>query len=143
MHVSPTAGFYLRAIRLRCPNCGGGPVFTSWFRMCPACPGCGLHFDREPEGGYWVGSYTINLFATEALLAAIFVIGLVLSWPEPAWGGIVAADIVAAVAFPSLFFPFSKTLFLAVDLTFRPTEPADFEAPLELAPRARPRAGGR
>ncbi len=111
--------------------------------MCPACPACGLHFDREPEGGYWVGSYTINLFATEALLAAIFVIGLVLTWPEPAWGRIVAADIAAAIAFPSLFFPFSKTLFLAVDLTFRPTEPGDFEAPEELVPRARPRAGGR
>jgi hypothetical protein len=111
--------------------------------MCPACPTCGLHFDREPEGGYWVGSYTINLFATEVLLGAIFVIGLVLTWPEPAWGGIVAADIVAALVFPAFFFPFSKTLFLAVDLTFRPVEPGDFAAPLEPPLRARPRAGGR
>ncbi len=60
---------FLRALRLRCPACGGGPVFVSWVRMCPSCPSCGIRFDREPEGGYWVGSNTINLFATEATFA--------------------------------------------------------------------------
>lgn len=140
--MSCTRNPVLRALRLRCPNCGGGPVFTSWFRMCPSCPSCGLRFDREPEGGYWVGSYTINLFVTEAVLAGVFAGGLALGWPAPAWGRIVAADVAAAVAFPALFFPFSRTLFLALDLAFRPREPGDFVQPRELAPKARPRTSG-
>jgi hypothetical protein len=35
------------------------------------------------------------------------------------------------VLFPIFFFPWSKTLFIAVDLTFRPDEPGDFEQPRE------------
>ena len=54
-----------RALRLRCPNCGGGPIFDSWLRMRGRCPRCG-------------------------------------------------------------FFPFSKTLFLAFDLVFRPPSPEEF-----------------
>jgi uncharacterized protein (DUF983 family) len=128
------------AIRLRCPNCGGGPVFTSWFRMCPNCPACGLHFDREPEGGYWVGSYTINLFATELVLGTIFLWGMVAGWPDPPWNTIITAEAGTALGFPALFFPFSRTLFLALDLYFRPREPDDFAEPRELAPTQR---GGR
>jgi hypothetical protein len=116
-------------------------VFTSWFKICPSCPTCGLRFDREPEGGYWVGSYTVNLMVTEALLGAIFLGGLILTWPQPAWSAMVAADGAAALLFPPFFFPFSKTLFLAVDLMFRPREPEDFVVPHEPAPA--PRTGRR
>ncbi len=122
---------YLRALRLRCPGCGGGPVFLSWFRMCPSCPSCGLHFDREPQGGYWVGSYSINLMATEILFGIVFGGVLFATWPDPPWEILTYGDAALMVIFPILFFPFSKTLFLAVDLTFRPHEPEDFETPHE------------
>jgi len=127
---------FLRAVRLRCPACGGGPVFVSWLRMCPSCPSCGINFDREPQGGYWVGATTINLFATEAVFALAFVGALVATWPAPPWDFIVWSDVALMVVFPVIFFPFSKTLFIAVDLTFRPREPSDFEQPRE--PAARP-----
>ena len=128
---------YLRALRLRCPACGGRPMFLSWVRMCPNCPSCGLHFDREPEGGYWVGSYTINLMFTEAVFAGGFVLAVILTWPNPPWDALLLADAALMVICPILFFPWSKALFLAIDLTFRPDEPGDFEEPREAALKPR------
>jgi hypothetical protein len=107
--------------------------------MCPSCPSCGLRFDREPEGGYWVGSYTLNLFATELAFAVAFVGALVLTWPDPPWRALVWGDLALMITFPMAFFPWSKTLFIAIDLTFRPQEPDDFRQPEEPAGRV----GGR
>jgi len=129
------ASRFARALRLRCPSCGGGPVFVSWFRMCPSCPSCGLNFDREPEGGYWVGSYSVNLFATEAVFFVALVLSLALTWPTPPWDLIVWGDLALMLTFPLFFFPWSKTLFIAIDLIFRPREPGDFVQPVEPAPR--------
>ena len=106
-------------------------MFLTWLRMCPNCPSCGIHFDREPQGGYWIGSYTINLMATETLFVVAFVGALLATWPDPPWDLLIYGDVALMIAFPIFFFPFSKTLFLAVDLTFRPNEPEDFEAPHE------------
>lgn len=127
---------FLRALRLRCPACGGGPVFVSWVTMCPSCPSCGIRYDREPEGGYWVGSNTINLFATEGTFAVSFVATLVATWPAPPWDLMLWGGMALMLLLPVLYYPFSKTLFIAVDLTFRPDEPRDYERPTE--PLARP-----
>jgi uncharacterized protein (DUF983 family) len=130
---------FLRAVRLRCPACGGGPVFVSWLRMCPNCPSCGLRFDREPEGGYWVGSNTINLFATEGIFAVFFVAAAAITWPNPPWDLLLWAGVALMLLFPVFFFPWSKTLFIAVDLIFRPEEPGDFLPPKEPSPVHRTR----
>jgi uncharacterized protein (DUF983 family) len=131
--------FFFRALRLRCPACGGGPVFVTWHRMCPSCPNCGLRFDREPEGGYWVGSNTINLFTSEAVFAVYFVSFIWLTWPTPPWDAVLWAGMALMVLFPIFFFPWSKTLFVAVDLVFRPPAPEDFEQPREPSPAERNR----
>jgi hypothetical protein len=103
--------------------------------MCPSCPCCGLNFDREPEGGYWIGSYSVNLFVTEAVFFFAFVVALLLTWPTPPWDALIWGDVGLMLIFPILFFPFSKTLFIAIDLTFRPREPGDYEQPQEPAVR--------
>ena len=126
---------YFRALRLRCPACGGGPVFVTWVRMCPSCPSCGLNFDREPEGGYWVGSNTINLFASEAAFAVCFVGSIIATWPSPPWDLLLWGGMALMLLFPVFFFPFSKTLFIATDLAFRPEHPGDFKQPHEPAPK--------
>ena len=60
-----------RALRLRCPHCGGGPLFTvRWFRMRDRCPKCRLRLERG-EQGYIVGAYMFNIVAAELLFAAI------------------------------------------------------------------------
>ena len=77
---------------------------------------------------------------TEAALAAAFLIGMWVTWPQPPWDLLVYGDIAIAAIVPVLIFPYSKTLFIAVDLTFRPEEPEDYETPREIAPHpTRPR----
>ena len=73
-----------RALRLRCPHCGGGPIFVSWARLLPNCPVCGLGLERG-EQGYWLGAYFFNLMAMETLFS-IWVVGLLWwTWPTPPW----------------------------------------------------------
>jgi len=121
---------FRRALRLRCPLCGGHPILLSWFTVAPSCPGCGLHLDRD-EPGYWIGSYTVNLFLTEGFLAVAFLAGLLLTWPVVPWTWFTAIGIALAVLVPILVFPHTKVLYLAVDLAFRPVEDSDLTTPRE------------
>lgn len=114
-----------RALRLCCPQCGGGPLFTGWFRMAEACPSCGLRTERG-EQGYIVGAYMFNIVAAEGLWAVLFIATLAGTWPEPPWNLLLWVGGGMMLVLPFLLYPFSKTLFLAFDLLFRP--PADTEA---------------
>lgn len=113
------ARYTWRALRRRCPNCGGGELWTSWLRMRPECPRCGLHLERS-EQGYVVGAYMFNLIAAELMFGAIFVGVLLATWPHPPWTVLQVGGGLLMLAMPLLFYPFSKTLFLAFDLLFRP-----------------------
>ena len=90
--------------------------------MRARCPRCGLPMERG-EQGYQVGSYMFAIIAAELVFAAIFVAILVISWPDPPWDLLLYGGMILMVVVPLLFFPFSKTLFLAFDLTFRPATP--------------------
>jgi uncharacterized protein (DUF983 family) len=126
-------------MRLRCPHCGGGPIFTSWSRLLPVCPVCGLGLERGEEG-YWLGAYFFNLMAMETVFS-IWVVGFLLeTWPDPPWDIVQLSTAVLMVVFPIVFFPFSKTLVLAFDLLMRPPDEHDFAAPREPSPQPR-RAG--
>lgn len=108
-----------RALTLRCPHCGGGPVRVHWFRLREACGACGARLERG-EQDYFLGGMMFNLVLSELLFAAIFVTVLVLLWPTVPWDGIaVGAPLGMAIA-PVLLYPVSKLLWLAVDLAFRP-----------------------
>jgi uncharacterized protein (DUF983 family) len=113
---------FWRAIRLRCPNCGGGPIFRSWFRMRPYCPACGLPLERGDQG-YQVGSYMFNIIAAELIFVLVFLGTVLVTWPSPPWHLLQYGGIILMILAPVLFFPFSKTLFLAFDLLFRPATP--------------------
>ena len=63
---------FSRALRLRCPHCGGGPIFVRWSRLVPNCPVCGLGLERGEEG-YWLGAYFFNLMAVETVFSVWFV----------------------------------------------------------------------
>jgi uncharacterized protein (DUF983 family) len=117
--IRRVAGLVWRAMRLRCPNCGGGPIFQSWLRMRTRCPVCGLALERGEEG-YQVGSYMFNIVAAELLFLAVFLVVLRLTWPTPPWTLLQYGGVGLMILAPFVFFPFSKTLFLAFDLLFRP-----------------------
>jgi hypothetical protein len=86
--------------------------------------------DRD-EPGYWLGSYTVNLFVTEGFFASVFVGGMLLTWPAVPWTllGIVCGTL--AILSPLATFPHSKLLYLAIDLAFRPLDPDDLTVPRE------------
>ena len=133
---------FSRALRLRCPVCAGHPILLSWFTLCPSCPVCGFRLDRH-EPGYWLGSYTINLFATEGAFAIFFVAGMAFFWPDVPWNAMTWGGLVTVLVTPVVLFPFTKTLYLAIDLCFRPPEPPDLATPIErgfVAPPVRPPA---
>ena len=121
---------FLRAMRLRCPHCGGGPIFVTWSHLVPNCPVCGPGLERG-EPGYWLGAYFFNLMAVETVFA-IWVPGFLWwTWPDPPWGLLQITTAVLMVIFPVFFFPYSKTLFLAFDLLVRPPTDEDFAVPHE------------
>jgi uncharacterized protein (DUF983 family) len=103
-----------RAIGLRCPRCGGTPLFTGWFAMAPACALCGLVYERAQ--GYWVGAIYVNYGVT----TAIAVTGFFLTWRqvplalELAWWG------AFVVLFPLWFFRYSRSVWLSLEFLLNP-----------------------
>jgi hypothetical protein len=89
------------------------------------CPTCGLALERGESSDFWIGAYVFNLVGGELLAIGIPIVWLIQSSPNPPWGRIQALAIVLAVVMPLLLFPFSRTLWLAWDLSFRPFEPGD------------------
>ena len=88
--------------------------------MAAACPQCHLVTDRG-ESGYALGGIWLNLFAAETVNTAMWVTVAVVTWPDVPWGTLQIVGPITAIATPLFFYPFSKTLFLALDLHFRPT----------------------
>jgi uncharacterized protein (DUF983 family) len=127
-----TATMFSRALRLRCPHCGGAPIFLTWSHLVPNCPVCGLGLERG-EQGYWLGAYFFNLMAVEVVFSVWFVGFLVFTWPNPPWQLFQVSSIVLMLIVPFAFFPYSKTLFLAFDLLVRPPSEEDFAVPHEEA----------
>src|SRR5258706_15484231 len=101
-----------RSLRLRCPVCGVGKVFSSLFLVTPSCSGCGLDFRREQ--GYYIGAMYINYGLTTAVMIGVGVplagrvSNAALLWPLGTFG----------VVFPLLFFRYSRSLWLGLDLYF-------------------------
>jgi hypothetical protein len=83
------------------------------------CPACGIPLERGEEG-YQVGSYMFNIIAAELIFVLVFLGVVLATWPSPPWELLKWGGISLMILAPIVFFPFSKTLFLAFDLLFRP-----------------------
>ncbi len=86
--------------------------------MADDCPRCGHHFEREE--GYWVSAIIVNTAATEALFAIFFVAGIFATLPDIRWLPLLVIGVVTNLVFPVLFYPFSKTIWVAMDVYFHP-----------------------
>lgn len=84
--------------------------------MVDECPRCGLHFEREP--GYWAGALAFNLILTGGVFAVVFVVMLALTMPEVPVVSMLAVLVPIAVLGPLVAYPFSKTVWVAVDRAF-------------------------
>lgn len=105
-----------RGITRRCARCGSGHLFKGWFTIVDDCPRCGLHFEREQ--GYWSGALAINMLLVGGLFAIVFVTILALTIPDIPVGLTLAICIPIAVLGPIVLYPFSKTIWVAVDRAF-------------------------
>ena len=108
-----------RAVRLRCPHCGGGPVLAHWFKMRPRCGKCGLAIERG-ERDYFIGSMMFNLVVSELLFATAFVATLIIAGPNVPWDFLQWGAPLGMGVAPFILFPFSKLAWLGFDILLRP-----------------------
>ena len=96
-----------RGLRLKCPVCGEGRLFATYFVMNKNCPVCGVGFAREH--GQWVGSLDINTLLTAVVLMAFVGFGPLWSLPTS-----LVVYCSAAVIFPLLTFRPVRGLWTAI-----------------------------
>lgn len=103
----------LRGLLKHCARCGSGHLFRRWVSIKPDCPGCGLHFEREQ--GYWAGALAINFILTGGLYLITIGTILAITIPEVPVVPVLAIVIPIGVLGPIIAYPFSKTIWIAVD----------------------------
>lgn len=87
--------------------------------MRERCPCCQVQFKRED--GYFLGAYALNLVLAEFLglgLALYLLFGTDLRDLPLGWQMVLAGGL--AVIFPILLFPYSRTIWMALDLMLNP-----------------------
>jgi hypothetical protein len=89
--------------------------------MTERCPRCGHLYERE--SGYWVMAIVINTAVMEALFAVLFLAVVVTTMPDVDWRSLLIALVVTNGIFPIFFYPFSKTIWVAIDLYMHPNDP--------------------
>jgi uncharacterized protein (DUF983 family) len=112
---------FARGATKRCPRCGSGKLFKSWFRIRDRCPRCGLRLERE-EGGF-LGAMTINYIVTAGVWVVLLVVWLVVDLPDLHVAALTIASLAVAGLFPLLFWPLSKTIWASVDYLIYRTSP--------------------
>ena len=105
-----------RGIKRSCPICGNGKIFSTYFKLKAACPQCTYNFSRED--GYWVGAIIMNTAVTFALFLLLFIVSIVAMAPDIDWMVLLVIGVATNLIFPVIFYPFSKTIWMAFDLVF-------------------------
>lgn len=111
-----------RGLIKRCPRCGGGRLFRTWWSIRDRCPTCGLRFAREE--GYFTGVYLVN-FAFVLTVLFLYSMGFAIwigSNPGASLVPVLVVGVVIAIVLPVGFYPFARTLWAALDLAMTPME---------------------
>jgi uncharacterized protein (DUF983 family) len=97
----------LSGLKLRCPQCGKGPVFDGYLRFRNACAVCGADFTAADAGD---GPAVFVILIVGAIVAPLLVIlQVVIDLPD--WLAL-AITLIATVVLCLLFLPpFKATLF--------------------------------
>jgi hypothetical protein len=72
-----------------------------------------------------LGAVTINTIVTFGAILVVLVVGMIASYPDLAVVPIVVACLVVAVVVPIVVFPFTYTIWGAIDLAMHPLQPAE------------------
>lgn len=92
------------------------------------CPSCHLKLDRG-ESDFFIGAYTLNLVVAELLVVVGGLLVLRSTWPDVPWDGMMYGLAGLMITAPIALYPFSRQVWLAIDLILRPAEPTDFSTP--------------
>jgi uncharacterized protein (DUF983 family) len=104
-----------RALRLRCPRCGEGPIFRRLITYSEhaACPRCGFVYDPRGES-------LVFMYFSTAFLTGIMVVVMLLTHPEDvAWARV--RIVAAALALYVLSMPSRKALAIALNFLNTPS----------------------
>jgi uncharacterized protein (DUF983 family) len=107
-----------RALRLRCPLCGGGRMFRGLMTMNRECSHCGLRYERA--SGYFLGSIYVNYTVTAVIASALYLIPMLVTGRPVTW--LIVPSIAICVIFPLFFFRYARSLWLAGDIYLSPDE---------------------
>ncbi len=124
----------LRGLRKRCPRCGRGKLFVTWFAPVEGCPLCDLRFEKE-EGGY-LGAMTLNYAVGIGAWIAMLAVVLVFTVPVVPVVPLMGASAVLLIGLPLWFYPRSKMLWAAVEFLVLRADP-DYREPVPRDPRAK------
>jgi len=106
-----------RALALKCPRCGEGPLFRNWFTMHHHCDHCDFVFERAP--GFFLGSAYVNyafMAITITILYMTLHFGLELS------NEVLAAPLLLyCIVVPLVLFRYARAWWLAMDCYFDTT----------------------
>ena len=91
--------------------------------MLDECPGCGLRFERVP--GQWLGSWFLNICLAQVLVIGIVLGGVIAAYPDPPLLLLGLVGGAVTVLFPIWFFPYSRMIWVAIDIAMRPLEWAE------------------
>ena len=108
-------------LRLKCPRCGEGQMFSGMFKMRSECGNC--HFRFEREAGYFVGAMYIN-YGMTVLIAFAGYFALDYCTPISFLQNFILWIVFSAL-FPVVFFRYSRSLWLSLDYILNPSEPPD------------------
>lgn len=109
-----------RSLLRHCPYCGGGGIFKGWFSLKERCPHCNVLY--EPEDGYLLGAYVVNIGLT-AVVAVAVVISLMV-WSSLSTLQIQLIGAGLAIGIPIFLYPYTLLFWITLDLTIHP--PGDF-----------------
>lgn len=107
-----------RAIRLRCPLCGAGRLYASWFKMRPECPVCQAKFERE--AGFFLGSIYFNYGLTAVIATIVYLVLFFLRLDSHPLATI--GPLVFVILFPLWFHRYARSLWLGFDQFMDPRE---------------------
>jgi uncharacterized protein (DUF983 family) len=121
----PSFGRMLRrAVMLRCPWCGSRRTFVRrWFGKYDRCRTCGIRWRREE--GFELGAVTINIVLTFIVLTAAMTIGFIRTSPDIPVLPMVMSLVGVAILMPIVIYPFTFTIWLALDLAVHRPDDAE------------------
>ena len=113
-----------RGVTLRCPWCGARRTFIrKWFGKYDRCRTCGIRWRREE--GFELGAVTINTVLTFIVLTAAMTIGFIRTSPEIPVLPMVLSLVGVAILMPIVIYPFTFTIWLALDLAVHRPDAAE------------------